>query len=216
MLGTGLYFSQSQRGEIVGGMGDPAEPAGISHGSTLRFLARFSRALTEYVPATAALKVMRQWAGCYDVTPDNNPILGAAGPANFLQLSGFVGHGFMMAPGGGRAHGRLDDRPGEGRDLRPLHPRPLRAGHAPCARTSSSARVAGMPLGKTIAFLGAGNMAEALVKGLLRAGVAAPGEILLTDRRKDRLAELEKRLRRRAPPPTTWPRSARPPSWCCR
>ena len=34
-----------------------------------------------------------------------------------------------------------------------------------------------MPLGKTIAFLGAGNMAEALVKGMLRAGVAAPGEI---------------------------------------
>jgi pyrroline-5-carboxylate reductase len=50
-----------------------------------------------------------------------------------------------------------------------------------------------MPLGKTIAFLGAGNMAEALVKGMLRAGVAAPGEILLTDRRKERLAELEAR-----------------------
>jgi pyrroline-5-carboxylate reductase len=37
-------------------------------------------------------------------------------------------------------------------------------------------------------------MAEALVKGMLRAGVAAPGEILLTDRRKDRLADLEKRF----------------------
>src|SRR5512136_2121504 len=47
-----------------------------------------------------------------------------------------------------------------------------------------------MPLGKTIAFLGAGNMAEALVKGMLRAGVAAPREILLTDRRQDRLADL--------------------------
>ena len=97
-LGTGLYFSQSQRGEIVGGMGDPGEPAGVSHGSTLRFLARFSRALTGFVPATAGLPVMRQWSGSYDVTPDNNPILGAAGPANFLQLNGFVGHGFMMAP----------------------------------------------------------------------------------------------------------------------
>ncbi len=97
-LGTGLYFSQSQRGEIVGGMGDPREPAGISHGSTLRFLARFSRALTEFAPVTAGLPVMRQWAGCYDVTPDNNPILGPAGPANFFQLNGFVGHGFMMAP----------------------------------------------------------------------------------------------------------------------
>jgi sarcosine oxidase subunit beta len=79
-------------------MGDPAEPPGVVHGSTLRFLARFSRVLTDLVPSTAGIQVMRQWAGSYDVTPDNNPILGPAGPANFLQLSGFVGHGFMMAP----------------------------------------------------------------------------------------------------------------------
>jgi sarcosine oxidase subunit beta len=44
------------------------------------------------------VKVIRQWAGCYDVTPDNNPVLGPAGFENFHQLSGFVGHGFMMAP----------------------------------------------------------------------------------------------------------------------
>jgi len=97
-LGSGLYFSQSGRGEIVGGMGDPQEPTGLDTTSTLRFLSRFARAITAAVPATAGLKVMRQWAGCYDVTPDNNPILGAAGFDNFLQLSGFVGHGFMMAP----------------------------------------------------------------------------------------------------------------------
>jgi sarcosine oxidase subunit beta len=98
VLGSGLYFSQSLRGEIVGGMGDPEEPPGIDLRSSLRFLARFSRAISACAPITAGLKVMRQWAGCYDVTPDNNPILGAAGPENFLQLSGFVGHGFMMAP----------------------------------------------------------------------------------------------------------------------
>jgi sarcosine oxidase subunit beta len=98
VLGSGLYFSQSGRGEIVGGMGDPDEPTGMDTSSTLRFLSRFARAITSAIPATAGLKVMRQWAGCYDVTPDNNPILGAAGFDNFLQLSGFVGHGFMMAP----------------------------------------------------------------------------------------------------------------------
>ncbi len=98
VLGNGLYFSQSQRGEIVGGMGDPAEPEGVVGGSTLRFLARFARAATATVPALAGVKVVRQWAGCYDVTPDNNPILGPAGPENVHQLSGFVGHGFMMAP----------------------------------------------------------------------------------------------------------------------
>jgi sarcosine oxidase subunit beta len=98
VLGQGLYFSQSLRGEIVGGMGDPDEPPGIDGSSTLRFLARYARAISEIVPVTRGLKIMRQWAGCYDVTPDNNPILGAAGYHNFLQLSGFVGHGFMMAP----------------------------------------------------------------------------------------------------------------------
>ena len=49
-----------------------------------------------------------------------------------------------------------------------------------------------MALGKTIAFIGAGNMAEALVKGLLRAGVAAPPEIICTDRRAERGPELQK------------------------
>jgi sarcosine oxidase subunit beta len=98
VLGTGLYFSQSLRGELVGGMGDPDEPEGVVQGSTLRFLARFARAATATAPVLAGVKVVRQWAGCYDVTPDNNPVLGPAGFENFHQLSGFVGHGFMMAP----------------------------------------------------------------------------------------------------------------------
>jgi pyrroline-5-carboxylate reductase len=50
-----------------------------------------------------------------------------------------------------------------------------------------------MPLGKTIAFLGAGNMAEALVKGLLRAHVAQPAEIVCSDRREERGPELVQR-----------------------
>jgi sarcosine oxidase subunit beta len=118
VLGTGLYFSQSMRGELVGGMGDPREPDGVVESSSLRFAARFARAITACAPVTGALEVVRQWAGCYDVTPDNNPILGSAGYDNFLQLHGFVGHGFMMAPavtekmaewmGGGAAHDLFD------------------------------------------------------------------------------------------------------------
>ncbi len=50
-----------------------------------------------------------------------------------------------------------------------------------------------MSLGKTITFLGAGNMAEALVKGLLRAKVAAPQEVLCADRRGERGPELTER-----------------------
>ncbi len=99
VLDDGLYFSQSMRGEIVGGMGDRAEPPGFEVGSTLRFLARFSRAIVDCLPVLGGVKVLRQWAGCYDVTPDNSPILGETpGVTGFLQMSGFVGHGFMMAP----------------------------------------------------------------------------------------------------------------------
>jgi sarcosine oxidase subunit beta len=68
-------------------------------GSTLRFVSRFSKALLEQAPILGQVKVLRQWAGCYDVTPDNSPILGRTPTVpNLLQMSGFVGHGFMMAP----------------------------------------------------------------------------------------------------------------------
>ncbi len=99
VLDSGLYFSQSMRGEIVGGMGDPREPAGMNLGSTQRFLTRYSQALLEQLPEIGRVKILRQWSGPYDVTPDNSPILGRTpGLPNLLNLSGFVGHGFMMAP----------------------------------------------------------------------------------------------------------------------
>jgi len=99
VLDSGLYFSQSMRGEIVGGMGDHHEPAGMNLGSTERFLTRYAQALIEQMPQVGRIKILRQWAGPYDVTPDNSPILGRTpGLPNLLQMSGFVGHGFMMAP----------------------------------------------------------------------------------------------------------------------
>ena len=103
MLGTGLYFSQSMRGEIVGGMGDHDEPAAANQESSLRFLARYSKALTEAMPIVGQVKLLRQWAGLYDVTPDGSPVVGETpGVAGLLQVSGFVGYGFMMAPAVGR------------------------------------------------------------------------------------------------------------------
>jgi len=99
VLDSGIYFSQSMRGEIVGGMGDPLEPAGLEMGSTLRFAARYASALGELIPNVGPVKVLRQWAGCYDVTPDHNPVMGRTpGVGNLIQLNGFVGHGVMMAP----------------------------------------------------------------------------------------------------------------------
>jgi pyrroline-5-carboxylate reductase len=50
-----------------------------------------------------------------------------------------------------------------------------------------------MSLGKKIAFLGTGNMAEALVKGLLRSGLAAKEEILCAEPRAARREEIATR-----------------------
>lgn len=47
-------------------------------------------------------------------------------------------------------------------------------------------------LERTIAFLGTGNMAEAILKGLLRAGTARPEGIIATGRRTERLEELKR------------------------
>jgi sarcosine oxidase subunit beta len=98
-LTNGLYFSQSTRGEIVGGITNDEVPEGIDQRSSHRFLALYARALTRTCPVLGTVKVLRQWAGCYDITPDQNPIVGQVDEVDdFFQVSGFMGHGFMMAP----------------------------------------------------------------------------------------------------------------------
>lgn len=98
-LNDGLYFSQSTRGEIVGGIGQDRVPEGINQDSSFAFLGLYGRALTRACPTLARVKVLRQWAGCYDLTPDANPIVGPIDEVeHFYQASGFMGHGFMMAP----------------------------------------------------------------------------------------------------------------------
>jgi sarcosine oxidase subunit beta len=98
-LSDGLYFSQSTRGEIVGGIGNEYVPAGLDQGSSHAFLGKYARSLVRACPILAGVKVLRQWAGCYDLTPDANPIVGPVDEIEeFHQASGFVGHGFMMAP----------------------------------------------------------------------------------------------------------------------
>lgn len=94
-----VYFRQTERGEIVGGWGDPNEPSGFDIGSSIHFLKRMAKLVTTYVPAFKHVNVVRQWAGLYDVTPDALPILGRTdGVESLIQVNGFSGHGFMIAP----------------------------------------------------------------------------------------------------------------------
>jgi len=98
-LSDGLYFSQSTRGEIVGGIGQERVPDGLDQESSHAFLGLYARSLVRTCPVLAKVKVLRQWAGCYDLTPDANPIVGSIDEVEgFYQASGFMGHGFMMAP----------------------------------------------------------------------------------------------------------------------
>jgi sarcosine oxidase subunit beta len=98
-LTDGLYFSQSTRGEIVGGIANERVPEGPNQGSSARFLALYARALVARCPRLGAVRVLRQWSGLYDVSADKNPIVGPVeAPSGFYLASGFVGYGFMMAP----------------------------------------------------------------------------------------------------------------------
>ena len=102
-LDDGLYFSQSTRGEIVGGIGNEYVAPGLNHASGHAFLGKYARSIVRVCPALARVKVLRQWAGCYDLTPDANPIVGPVDDVDhFYQASGFMGHGFMMAPAVGK------------------------------------------------------------------------------------------------------------------
>ena len=50
-------------------------------------------------PRLANLRVIRQWAGCYDWTPDKRAIVGfhAARPGLY-EMNGWSGRGFHLAP----------------------------------------------------------------------------------------------------------------------
>jgi sarcosine oxidase, subunit beta len=38
------------------------------------------------------------YAGCYDITPDYNPVIGPTGVDGLLVAAGFSGHGFKISP----------------------------------------------------------------------------------------------------------------------
>ena len=86
-----------------------------------------------------------------------------------------------------------------------------------CRSVSAGPRsTTAMKIDGTIAFIGTGNMAEALVRGLVKAGVAEKGQILGSDPREERCTEMMDRYRRAGRRPTTSRWQARPTSSCCR
>ena len=60
------------------------------------------------VPALAEARLMRAWAGLYEMTPDQTGIIGAVPGADGLYvIAGFSGHGFMHGPIAGQLMAEL-------------------------------------------------------------------------------------------------------------
>lgn len=96
---VGLYARQEKSGGMVMGMGDPNEPVGTYVGSSMHFMYEMSKRFTQLFPKLDKLRIVRQWAGLYEMTADAQPILGPVDEVdNFIQASGFSGHGLMLAP----------------------------------------------------------------------------------------------------------------------
>lgn len=95
----GLYCQQVPHGGFVMGIGDPNEPKEYNYNGSWQFLHEMAAKATFLLPPLANLRVVRQWAGQYDLTPDRQQILGSVpGVEGFHLAAGFSGHGFMIAP----------------------------------------------------------------------------------------------------------------------
>lgn len=94
------YISQSDRGEIlIGGRAD-AYPSYGQRGSLPALEDTLSAALNLF-PSFSRLKLMRQWAGIVDISPDSSPILGKTPLTGLYISTGWGTGGFKAIPAGG-------------------------------------------------------------------------------------------------------------------
>jgi len=92
-----VYISQSARGEFV--IGGAVDPYGLySQRSTLDFLEHTISNVLELLPALAQARVMRQWAGITDMTPDFSPVMGKTPIENYYLDAGWGTWGFKATP----------------------------------------------------------------------------------------------------------------------
>lgn len=94
------YVSQSDRGEIViGGAADVYNS--YRQRGTLAVTRGVLAAVLELFPSFSRLKLMRQWAGAVDITPDTSPIMGLTPMQNLFINCGWGTGGYKAIPAGG-------------------------------------------------------------------------------------------------------------------
>ncbi len=96
----GLYITQSLRGEIMGSIDYPEAYDDLTHETTLSHYLRYAKKVTRLIPVLKYSTIMRCWSGNYVTTPDNSHIMGRDDewPEGLYVVTGFSGHGFMLAP----------------------------------------------------------------------------------------------------------------------
>ncbi len=92
-----IYVSQSARGELV--MGGSTDPYPLySTRSTLEFKEDLMMHMLELFPFIGSLRVLRQWAGMADMTPDFSPVMGLTPVENYYIDAGWGTWGFKATP----------------------------------------------------------------------------------------------------------------------
>jgi len=92
-----VYISQTDRGEFL--IGAEIEPyTTYRTTSTFPFLEYSARHTLELFPQLESVKVLRQWTGLCDLSPDYSPILGETEVGGFLVSAGWGTYGFKAAP----------------------------------------------------------------------------------------------------------------------
>jgi sarcosine oxidase subunit beta len=97
-----VYVSQTDRGELVFGASVDPYPSYSMRGS-LDFIESLAGHVLELMPSLAKLRLLRQWAGLCDMTPDFSPIMGLTPVEGFLVDIGWGTYGFKAGPVSGEA-----------------------------------------------------------------------------------------------------------------
>ena len=97
-----VYVSQTARGELV--FGASVDPfASYSTRGSLEFTEGLASHVLQLMPSLAKLRLLRQWAGLCDMTPDFAPIMGHTDVGGFLVDVGWGTYGFKAGPVAGEA-----------------------------------------------------------------------------------------------------------------
>ncbi|HTI30154.1 MAG TPA: FAD-dependent oxidoreductase, partial [Methylomirabilota bacterium] len=100
------YVSQTGRGQMLMGAEFDSQPS-YSMQSSYEFLQTVSTKVTHLLPFLRDLRILRQWAGICDISPDYSPIMGFTGIDGLLITTGWGTWGFKAIPAGGEAMAEL-------------------------------------------------------------------------------------------------------------